>query len=320
MTTRRWLVAALVGPLALIATSSTVAAQTSGGGELGHDSVARRVRDLGAGRFPGVGLPSSPPSVVSPYEWSRDATGATCAVLPGPVPPELVDAVTPLPGILDFQGLPIILGSLVGAAPGALRVERGTVLPPGSSPGGEFVIDVATPRSSTHLLVVPRCARPGEPLPPEPPTAADIWERTPLPRATVHASPPGTRAWPGIVHLETRFWGAAPGDAQAQVTLDGYAVSVVAHPIAYAWEFGDGTTTVLPAAASAATPTRAEYRRRGDYDVVLYTVWAGLADTSAPAWGLDFGDQDLGTVTIAETVTYHTAEIRSLLRSRAVGR
>ena len=53
--------------------------------------------------------------------------------------------------------------------------------------------------------------------------------------------------------------------------------------------------------------------------MVLYVVWAGHAHTAAPAWGLDFGDQDLGTVTIPEPVTYHEAEIRSVLRSRTAG-
>ncbi len=50
--------------------------------------------------------------------------------------------------------------------------------------------------------------------------------------------------------------------------------------------------------------------------MVLYVVWAGLAHTAAPAWGLDFGDQYLGTVTLPERVVYHEAEIRALLRSR----
>ena len=58
------------------------------------------------------------------------------------------------------------------------------------------------------------------------------------------------------------------------------------------------------------------FRRRGDYDVVLYVVWAGLAHTIAPSFGLDFGTQYLGTVTLPEPVVYHEAEIRALLRSQ----
>jgi hypothetical protein len=58
------------------------------------------------------------------------------------------------------------------------------------------------------------------------------------------------------------------------------------------------------------------YRRRGDRTVVLYVTWAGLAHVTAPALGLDFGLQDLGTVTLPEAVGYHVAEVRALLRSR----
>jgi hypothetical protein len=50
--------------------------------------------------------------------------------------------------------------------------------------------------------------------------------------------------------------------------------------------------------------------------VTLYVTWAGLAHVTAPALGLDLGLQALGTVTLAEPVAYHEAEIRALLRSR----
>ena len=132
----------------------------------------------------------------------------------------------------------------------------------------------------------------------------------------MHASPPGTPTWPGIVNLETRFWGAALPDAHATVALDGYVVDVVAHPVAYAWAFGDGTTSVGPDPGGPEGPARATFRRRGDYRVVLYVTWAGLAHVTAPVLGLDFGLQPLGTVTLAERVAYHEAEIRALLRSR----
>jgi hypothetical protein len=86
--------------------------------------------------------------------------------------------------------------------------------------------------------------------------------------------------------------------------------------VAYGWSFGDGTTSVVRGPGGPDAPVRAQYRRRGNYDVRLYVLWAGLAHTTAPAWGLDFGIQSLGTVTVPETVVYHEAEIRALLRSR----
>jgi hypothetical protein len=315
---RRVLLAVLVVALAIVGTDVLpAAAQTSVGGELGPDYVRAGARDLGSGTFPGGGLPASAPSVESPYTWERTETGGRCVIFAGPVPGELVSSVTPLPGIAVFPYVVVQVGALQGAPPGTLRLDGDSPLPPGARLVGSFVIDAATPRSGPGFFVVPRCASPGEPLPPPPPDASSIWQQTPLPRALVHSSPPGTRDWPGIVNLESRFWGDPLPDAHATVTLDGYVVDVVAHPLAYGWAFEDGTTFVASTPGDAATPRRATFRRRGDHHLSLYVTWAGVAHVAAPAFGLDFGVQDLGTVTLPVAVTHHVAEIRALLRSRS---
>jgi hypothetical protein len=127
----------------------------------------------------------------------------------------------------------------------------------------------------------------------------------------------GTAAWPGIVNLESRFWSDPLPDARATVTLDGYVVDVVARPMAYGWAFDDGTTSVGSSPGSAGAPLRATFRRRGDHGLALYVTWVGLAHVAAPGLGLDFGLQDLGTVTLPVSQTHHVAEIRTLLRSRS---
>jgi hypothetical protein len=153
------------------------------------------------------------------------------------------------------------------------------------------------------------------------PSAADLWQEIPLARETVSASPPGTHAWPAIVNLESWFWGTRLPDAPMAVVLDDYyRVAVVAHPVAYAWAFGDGTTSVGADPGAVGAPARVKYRRRGDEDVTLYVVWSGRAHVTGPTGTPDFGDVDLGTVTIPEAVPYHVAEIRSVLRSRTASR
>ena len=304
--------------LAVVGLALPAAAQTAGGGELGPDYVRATARDLGAGTFPGPGLPASPPAVDPPYSWERSDTGGRCVVFEGPAPPELAESVSPLPGIGAFPYSPLRIGALQGAPPGAVRLDGDGPLPPGAVSAGRFVVDVATSRASpADQFAVPRCAQPGDPLPPAPPAAASIWEQTPLPRAHIHASPPGTRDWPGIVNLESRFWGDPLPDARASVTLDGYVVDVFAHPVAYAWAFDDGTTSIGSAPGSAGDPLRATFRRRGDHGLGLYVTWAGLAHVTAPTFGLDFGLQSLGTVTLPVTAVHHVAEIRALLRSRS---
>jgi hypothetical protein len=305
--------------LAIVGLAPPAGAQTAGGGELGSDSVIARAADLGAGTFPGDGLPAVVPAVESPFVWDRVDTGARCVVFAGAVPAELAGSVSVLPGFFGLPGIAAEYGTMQGGVPGALRLDGTAPLPAGATLVGSFVIDTATPRDGTpYLRLVPRCAAPGEPLPPAPPDAASIWQRTPLPRAHVHASPPGTREWPGIVNLESHFWGDPLPDARATVTLDGYVVDVAAHPVAYGWVFDDGTTSVGASPGSAGAPLRATFRRRGDHPVALYVTWAGLAHVTAPTYGLDFGSQYLGTVTLPVSQVHHVAEIRALLRSRSV--
>ncbi|HEY3669783.1 MAG TPA: hypothetical protein VGN51_02530 [Acidimicrobiia bacterium] len=309
-----------VGATALLLTvvglAPPAAAQTAGGGELGPDYVRATASDLGAGTFPGSGLPAAVPAVDPPYTWERADTGGRCVVFAGAVPAELVGWVSPLPGLDLLPYVPIQIGAFQGGVPGAVRLDGDAPLPPGAVLVGTFVIDTASPRDGgPGTFFVPRCSPPGEPLPPALPDAATIWQQTPLPRAHIHASPPGTRDWPGIVNLESRFWGDPLADVRATVNLDGYVVDVSARPMAYGWAFDDGTTSVGSSPGSAGAPLRATFRRRGDHGLALYVTWAGFAHITAPALGLDFGLQYLGTVTLPVAGTHHVAEIRALLRS-----
>jgi hypothetical protein len=142
------------------------------------------------------------------------------------------------------------------------------------------------------------------------PSAAEIWQQTPLPRAVIEASPPGTTAWPGITRLGSDFRSPALPPASAEVSLRGYDVTATAQPVAYAWSFGDGTGVVAP--DEGAVP-RVAYLRRGDYAVTRYVVWRGAAEVRA--FGGLIARLDLGTVTIPEHVPYHVAEIRAVLRT-----
>src|SRR3954453_14917367 len=101
-------IAALV--LAVVGLAAPAVAQTAGGGELGPDYVRATASDLGAGTFPGGGLPAEAPAVESPYTWERTTTTARCVVFAGPVPPELTALVTPLPGITAFPYSPAQVG------------------------------------------------------------------------------------------------------------------------------------------------------------------------------------------------------------------
>lgn len=288
---------------------SRAVAQT-GAGELGPGSVRATARDLGSGSFAGSGIPARQPAVESLFTWTRQGTSSICVRFASPVPAELAGHVYAIAG-------PTVITDDV-SGPGTPTVPAGVValddpalLPPDATPAGELVTEVG--EAGTVIVAVPRCVQPGDPLLGEPPAPAEIWQETPLPRATVHASPPGTNSWPGITRLATYFWGDAIPDTGAAVSLRGFDVTVVARPIAYAWSFGDGTTAVVADPGSAAAPLRVTFLRRGDYAVDLYVVWEGRAHISFAGFGL--ADVDLGTVTLPERAPYHVAEVRALLHS-----
>lgn len=218
-------------------------------------------------------------------------------------------------GVVGVVVLDVVVLGLVGGAPlGAARSSSAAAPPAvvfpttadlgaGSFPGGGL----------------PARAPSTDPGPVGAPSAATIWLHVPLPRETVSASPPGSSAWPGIVSLESWFWGLRLPGVEVSFSIDGYVVSVVAQPVAYAWSFGDGRTAVGAVPGTAAVPVRDTYRRRRDYDVTLFVVWSGRALLSA-ASGANLGEQDLGTVSVPERIPYHVAEVRALLRSRTGGK
>ena len=318
MTRRRWVVVfgvltAVTGVM-VVATGGRSPAQVQGGGTLDANRVRVRAADLGSGSFPGPGLPTHPPSRDSSHRWERNDQHARCVVFKQEIPLATIPFIGPLPGPPFVFGHPRS-GPTLGAPIEALRLDDLATLPKGAVVVGSLVIYVATPRSgSGDVIVVPQCQHSGEPPLTGPPSPADVWQEMVLPRSSVHASPPGTPAWPGIVRLTSHFWPEPVAPVQATVTVHGYVVSVTARPIAYAWEFGNGDTQVDAAPATPDAPDLTQYRTRRDYDVVLYVVWEALAHTSAPAWGMDFGDQYLGTVTIPEHASYHVGEIRPRLR------
>jgi hypothetical protein len=293
-----------------VATATGAARAQTGGGELGAGYVRATASDLGSGTFPGPGVPARQPSTASLFTWARSPSSLRCVFLTAPVPPELLSQIKPIPGPTVITNEVVGPGTPVDVPPGAVSIDRALTIS-GMVVIGDLVYDVGT--QPTLVIVVPRCLWPGTPLLGEPPSPAEIWQQTPLPRTRVHASPPGTAAWPGITRLASWFWGDRVGDTTARVSLRGFDVTVVARPIAYAWWFADGTTAISTDPGSRTTPVHATFVRRGDYEVRLYVVWEGRAHISFA--GLDVADQDLGTVTLPERAPYHVAEVRALLRT-----
>ena len=229
-------------------------------------------------------------------------------------PPPADAHAIPMPG--PSFGFPIEPGAPVGVPANTVLVNSDYPLPEGARAIGTLVQEVGDdPTRTGDLVIVPRCVGPNDPPFRAPPSAAEIWQQTPLPRVVIVASPPGTLEWPGITRLGSDFRSDGVATTTAAVALHGYDVTVTAVPIAYAWGFGDGSEVTSPDAGAA---QRVAYLRRGDYTVVRYVVWEGTADVRA--FGGLIARQYLGTVTIPERAPYHVAEIRAVLRTNPTGR
>jgi hypothetical protein len=309
---RRALLVASVAAVLVLVPAGAGGAPT-GGGELGPDYVRATASDLGAGTFPGAGLPASEPSADPPLFWTRRSEGARCVVFHDPVPEDLQRFVGPLRTDWAFEA-GVAYSPTLGAPAGAVGFAAdGWLLPATADEVGELVSDSAVVRGASTVLVVSRCVQPWEGPPGDAPSPAEVWEQTPLPRPVAHASPPGTTKWPGITGLETFVWGEAPAPVSASVDLRGFHVTVTAWPVAYGWSFGNGTALVAGSPGSAAAPTRVLYERRGDYAVTFFVVWRGTYSATSD-WGIGVEGRDLGTVTLPGALPYHVAEVRSLLR------
>ena len=308
--TARLLLVALV-VVSVLVVPNTSDAHTSGGGDLGPDYVRATAADLGAGTFSGGGIPARAPSEEPHYVWARANDARFCVEFASPWPAELAVHITPRPYAVA-GGVPIQAGPFNGDHPTAWLLDDLALLPPDARVIGPLVWDFGRSIAGDgDLIILPWCPTPGAPVPWEPPTAAEIWEQTPLPRREIGASPPGTRAWPGITRLATFFWSDPRPPTTAAVSLRGFDVTVTARPIAYAWTFGDGSTQLAGDPPSAIV----HYIRRTTYDVTLYVVWEARARLVYAPWGIDLGDIDLGTVTLPETRPYHVAEVRAVLRT-----
>lgn len=147
------------------------------------------------------------------------------------------------------------------------------------------------------------------PAPPPPPSAGQVWSDVPLP-VPVPGINPGTA---GITQLASWFWvkgGGGPVSVTAEMGL--YTVSATASPVAYQWEFGDGTSAVSANAGGAGTPSVTHtYLEKGTYSVDLAVEYAGSYSFAGPAGA---GSASLGSYWQPPVSTPYTVqEVRSVL-------
>lgn len=151
--------------------------------------------------------------------------------------------------------------------------------------------------------------------PPVPPSAADVWQVVPLPLPQLEFNPSSY----GLAQLPTWFWlnddPAGTDVTVGPLRIDGYSVTVTAHPVAYYWSFGDGQTAVSDTAGSSGSAANAStthtYVDMGTFPVGVIVAWVGSYTFTG------FGVTEtvaLGPVDQAEAFQpYVVQEVRSVL-------
>ena len=98
--------------------------------------------------------------------------------------------------------------------------------------------------------------------------------------------------------------------------LDGYALTVTAHPISYHWSFGDGGSTTSESAqgpeGEAAASVSHTYTEKGTYDVAVSVLWTGVMTLTFD--GNVVSQRDLGQYLQPQAARpYEVQEVRSVL-------
>lgn len=157
------------------------------------------------------------------------------------------------------------------------------------------------------------CPNPNPPPPPPPPPSpAQVWSVTPLPTDTIDVAPSTL----GLTQLASWFWYTGQtGPVTATAVIDGYTVTVTAHPVEAMWSFGDGGSAVGTVGGSEQNPSASHtYLSVGVFPVTVSVEWAGsytFSGYGAPAqtvplgevWGApasrDYGVQEIRSVPVA---------------------
>lgn len=171
----------------------------------------------------------------------------------------------------------------------------------------------------------PAGTSPGPPPPPPPPTAAELWDRMPLPTPTFGVSPRGD----GLTGLDTWLWDTNGSSSRTvTVTIRGWTATGTASPSQWEWrmaqpgEPGPASRRNPAPVVSASRPgTEADpaaiyrYETPGTYTLTLRVNWTGSFTYTRP--GFSAATAPLGTGTQEATRSYTVGSIHPVVVSAA---
>jgi hypothetical protein len=227
----------------------------------------------------------------------------TCRIVNDPLHPPSDDRPFTIKATLLFLE-DVAVGFGIPGQPAPCVVGTAQLDPAG--PGYLYFIEVISVSGATISSAF-RCVGPGEdPLPPPPPTRAEIWDSAPIPQPVIHLSPIGD----GLVGLDTWLWGDNHGPVTVTVSLRGWTVSGTVTPTAWVFDTSDGGHYTAPNPGSENSPVGAHiFGRQGTYTVTHTVEWGGGFTISG--YGLAFTVTGLSG-DFAATAAYPVIEIEAV--------
>lgn len=150
-------------------------------------------------------------------------------------------------------------------------------------------------------------------LPPEPPSAEEVWDRVPIPEGRMGINPAGD----GLTGLDTWLWyeGDAGPVQLPPIEIRGYSVTAIAKPAVFTWKMADDPASQYssPVPGSQAHPAAVHvYQTKRDYNTVMEVAWEGSYSFSG--FGIALAGQPLGRVELTSERSYHVVEARGVRR------
>jgi hypothetical protein len=153
-----------------------------------------------------------------------------------------------------------------------------------------------------------------DPVPPPPPTVAEIQDAVPLPKFAIKTSPIRR----GLTGLETWFWCDAPTTESVTVSIRGYRVRARARANEFTWITDDGHSYASNTCGEEPDPegrgleasARHTFETKDHYDLQLHVTWNGSYTFSGHGRS---SSGDLGGVTTTSTRSYPVWEVRAVL-------
>jgi PKD domain len=268
----------LFGALALLFIEALIPANAAAGGVTGNGGGCGAYGSIGASVSAAVGCPGSP-SQPAPSQNTDPKTGGD----------EVGDKWEPADNNFGYITCPNPTGPNMADA----LQEYG----PNGKPIGNATVVCPQP--------APKPTAP----PPPPPTPAEVWASVPLPTPAMGINPAAV----GITQLPSWFWVTrANGPVTVTLIIDGYTVTTTATPVAYQWNFGDGSSSTGVGPGDETNPSVTHtYHYKGTYIVTLSIEYAGTFSYAG------FGS--IGTEALGDyeqpglSAPYVVQEVRSVL-------